>query len=160
SVPSRIGEFYYYSRTEEGKQYPFMCRRPGSMDGTEEVLLDLNALAEGHSFLGLGAYVVSDDGNWLADSLDTTGYRIFTLRVKDLRDGTVTGEPIERVGTVVWAADNRTIFYTTEHPVSKRSYRCWRHVVGAPAGDLVLEETDELYDLGVTRSLDRKVMFL
>jgi oligopeptidase B len=160
SVPSRIGAFYYYSRTEEGKQYPFMCRRPGSMDGAEEVLLDLNALAEGHSFLGLGAYVVSDDGNWLAYSLDTTGYRVFTLRVKDLRDGTVAGEAIERVGTVAWAADNRTIFYTTEHPVSKRSFRCWRHLVGATASELVLEEADELYDLGVTRSLDRKVLFL
>ena len=82
SVPSRIGEYFYYSRTEEGRQYPFMCRRQGSMTGAEEVLLDLNQLAEGHKFLGLGAYAVSDDANWLAYSLDTTGYRQYVLHVQ------------------------------------------------------------------------------
>ena len=79
SVPARIGEYYYYSRTEEGKQYPYRCRRKGSMSGAEEILLDLNALAEGHSYLGLGAFVVSDDANLLAYSIDTTGYRQYTL---------------------------------------------------------------------------------
>ena len=87
SVPSRIGEYFYYSRTEEGKQYPFMCRRQGSMTGAEEVVLDLNQLAEGHKFLGLGAYAVSDDANWLAYSLDTNGYRQYVLHVRDLRTG-------------------------------------------------------------------------
>ena len=114
SVPSRIGDYFYYSRTEEGKQYPYMCRRKGSMEGAEEILLDLNALAEGHKFLGLGAYVVSDDGNWLAYSTDTTGYRQYTLHVKDLRKGQALAENIERVGSVVWATDNKTLFYTTE----------------------------------------------
>ena len=87
SVPARIGDYYYYSRTEEGKQYPYRCRRKGSMTGAEEVLLDLNELAEGHTYLGLGAFEVSDDGNWLAYSTDTTGYRQYTLHVKDLRTG-------------------------------------------------------------------------
>ena len=99
SVPSRLGDYLYYSRTEEGKQYPIMCRRKGSMDAPEELLLDLNALAEGHSYLGVGAYVVSDDGHWLAYSLDTTGYRQFTLHVKDLRTGQTSSEQIDRVGT-------------------------------------------------------------
>jgi oligopeptidase B len=75
SVPSRIGDYYYYSRTEEGKQYPYQCRKKGSLEATEEVLLDLNKLAEGHSFLGLGGFRVSDDGHLLAYSTDTTGYR-------------------------------------------------------------------------------------
>ena len=101
SVPSRIGEHFYYSRTEEGRQYPYMCRRQGSMTGPEEVLLDLNKLAEGHKFLGLGAYAVSDDANWLAYSLDTTGYRQFALHVKDLRNGRESTERIERAGSVV-----------------------------------------------------------
>ena len=101
------------------------------MEAAEEILLDLNALAEGHPFLALGAYAVSDDGNWLAYSLDTTGYRQYTLRVKDLRTGELSTEQIERTGSVVWAADNRTIFYTTEDAVSKRSDRFWRHIVGA-----------------------------
>ena len=91
-----------------------MCRRKGSMDAPEELLLDLNALAEGHSYLGVGAYVVSDDGHWLAYSLDTTGYRQFTLHVKDLRTGQTSSEQIDRVGSVVWSSDNRTLFYTTE----------------------------------------------
>ncbi len=140
SVPSRIGEYFYYSRTEEGKQYPYRCRRKGSMEGAEEILLDLNALAEGHKYLGLGAFAVSDDGNWLAYSTDTTGYRQYSLHVKDLRKGEILAENIERVGSVVWATDNKTLFYTTEDAVSKRSDKFWRHAVGAAGSDLVYEE--------------------
>jgi oligopeptidase B len=160
SVPSRIGEYFYYSRTEEGKQYPYMCRRKGSMDGSEEILLDLNALAAGHKYLGLGAYAVSDDGNWLAYSTDTTGYRQHSLHVKDLRKGEILSENIERVGSVVWATDNKTVFYTTEDAVSKRSDKFWRHAVGAAGSDLIYEEKSELFDLGAGRSLDKKVIFL
>src|SRR5687767_7069199 len=159
-VPSRIGEYFYYSRTEEGKQYPYMCRRQGSMSGTEEILLDLNTLAEGHKFLGLGSYVVSDDANWLAYSVDTTGYRQYTLHVKDLRTGRASTERIERVSSVAWATDNKTLFYTTEDAVSKRSDKVFRHVIGVTASDLVFEERDELFDVYTSRSLDRKVIFV
>ena len=140
SVPARNGDYWYYSRTEEGKQYPYMCRRKGTMEGQEEILLDLNKLAEGHKFLGLGGYSVSDDANWLAFSMDTTGYRQFTLRVKDLRTGALSSESIERVGSIVWANDNKTLFFTTEDAVTKRSDKFWRHVVGTDKNDLVLEE--------------------
>jgi oligopeptidase B len=160
SVPARIGEYYYYSRTEEGKQYPYRCRRKGSMSGTEEILLDLNALAVGHSYLGLGAFTVSDDANLLAYSTDTTGYRQYTLHVKDLRTGDTLGEAIERAGSVLWATDNKTLFYTTEDAVSKRSDKFFRHVVGADASDLLYEEKDELFDVGAGRSLDKKMIFL
>jgi len=117
SVPSRIGDYYYYSRTEEGKQYPYQCRKKGSLEASEEVLLDLNKLAEGHSYLGLGGFRVSDDGNLLAYSTDTTGYRQYTLHVKDLRTGATLRESIERTGSINWANDNKTLFYTTEDPV-------------------------------------------
>jgi oligopeptidase B len=160
SVPSRIGDYFYYSRTEEGKQYSYMCRRKGSMQAPEELLLDLNALAQGHSYLGVGAYVVSDDGHWLAYSLDTTGYRQFSLHVKDLQTGRTLSEQIERVGAVVWASDNRTLFYTTEDAVSKRSNKVWRHVVGTEPSEQVFEEKDELFDVSAGRSLDRKVIFV
>jgi oligopeptidase B len=160
SVPTRIGGYVYYSRTEEGKQYSYMCRRKGGMSGAEEILLDLNALATGHKFLGLGAYVVSDDGNLLAYSTDTTGYRQYTLHVKDLRTGKTLSENIERVGSVVWSTDNRTLFYTTEDAVSKRSDKFWRHVVDAAGSDLLYEEKDELFDIGAGRSLDRAMIFL
>ncbi len=160
SVPSRIGEYFYYSRTEEGKQYPFMCRRKGSMEAAEEMLLDLNQLAEGKKYLGLGAFAVSDDHNWLAYSTDTTGYRQYTLFVKDLRTGKLSTEAIERAGSIVWATDNKTLFYTTEDAVSKRSDRFWRHAVGEKGSDLLYEEKDELFDIGAGRSLDKKVIFL
>ena len=160
SVPSRIGEYYYYSRTEEGKQYPYQCRKKGSLEAKEEVILDLNKLAEGHSFLGLGGFRVSDDGNLLAYSTDTTGYRQYTLYVKDLRTGQTLNEKIERTGSIVWANDNKTIFYTTEDPVSKRTDKFWRHVVGTDKNEMLFDETNELFDLGAGRSLDKKIIFL
>ena len=160
SVPTRRGEYWYYSRTEEGKQYPYMCRRKGSMETDEEILLDLNQLAEGHSYLGIGAYAVSDDANWLAFSVDTTGYRQHTLHVKDLRTGSLSSERFERVGTVVWATDNRTVFFTTEDPVTKRTDILWRHAIGGAERVRVLEEPDELFDLAVGRSLDKQVIFV
>jgi oligopeptidase B len=159
-VPSRIGEYFYYSRTEEGKQYPYMCRRRGAMTAREEVLLDLNELAAGHKFLGLGAYAVSDDANWLAYSLDTTGYRQYVLHVRDLRTGRESGERIERVGSVVWATDSKTILYTTEDAVSKRSNKVFRHTVGAASSEMVYEERDELFDVSATRSLDKRMIFV
>jgi len=160
SVPMRIGEYYYYSRTEEGKQYPYQCRKKGSLDAKEEIVLDLNKLAEGNSFLGLGGFRVSDDGNLLAYSTDTTGYRQYTLHVKDLRTGQTLSENIERTGSIVWANDNKTIFYTTEDAVSKRSDKFWRHVVGTDKNELLYEEKDELFDIGAGESLDKKMIFL
>ena len=160
SVPYRIGNYFYYSRTEEGKQYPYMCRKKASLDGAEELLLDLNKMAEGHTFMALGAYSVSDDGNMLAYSTDSTGYRQYALHVKDLRSGKDLGENIERTGSVEWAADNKTLFYTTEDAVSKRSDKFFRHVAGTDKSDLLFEEKDELFDLGAGRSEDKKVIFL
>ena len=159
-VPARQGKYFYYSRTEEGKQYPYQCRKMGSLDAPEEILLDLNTLAEGHGFLGLGDFSVSDDGNLLAYSIDTTGYRQYTLYIKDLRTGLTLNEHIDREDSVVWASDNKTIFYTTEDPLSKRSDHFYRHVVGATNSDLLYEEKDELFEIGVTRSLDKKMIFL
>jgi oligopeptidase B len=137
-----------------------MCRKKGSLEGAEELLLDLNKMAEGHSFMALGAYSVSDDGNMLAYSTDSTGYRQYALHVKDLRAGKDLGENIERTGSVEWAADNKTLFYTTEDAVSKRSDKFFRHVVGTDKSDLLFEEKDELFDLGAGRSEDKKVIFV
>jgi len=160
SVPYRRGDYFYYSRTEEGKQYPIYARKRGSLEAPEEVTLDLNALAAGHAFLGLGAYQISDDGNLLAYSLDTTGYRQYTLHVKDLRSGKDLAEAIPRVDDVEWASDNATLFYTTEDDISKRHDKFWRHALGASASALVYEEKDDLYDIGAVRSNDRAFVFL
>ncbi len=131
SVPYRRGAYFYYSRTERGKQYPIYCRKAGSLDAPEEVMLDLNVLAEGHPFFSLGSSAVSDDGHLLAYSTDITGFREYTLYVKDLRTGQLLPGTIERVASVAWAADNLTIFYVLEDE-AKRPYRLYRCRAGLP----------------------------
>jgi oligopeptidase B len=160
NVPYRLGGYYYYSRTEEGKQYPIYARKKGSLDAAEEITLDLNELAKGLKFLSLGSYRVSDDGNLLAYSTDTTGYRQYTLVIKDLRTGALLPEKIERVDSVMWATDNKTIFYVTEDAVTKRSDSFYRHVLGTAANDLVFHEPDELYDIGAFRTRDKAFIVL
>jgi oligopeptidase B len=160
NVPFREGDYFYYSRTEKGKQYPIHCRRRGSLTASEEVVLDLNELARGYKFLSLGALVVSDDGNLLAYTTDTTGYRQYTLHVKDLRTGQPFPENIERVGDVAWAADNKTLFYTTEDAVTKRRDKFYRHALGEDKSELLYEEKDELYDIESNRSRDKAFIFL
>src|SRR5579863_3508111 len=143
-VPYQEGDYFYYVRTEAGKQYPIRCRRKGSMDGPEEILLDINELAKGQVFMSVAAFAVSPDGELLAYSYDNTGFRQYTLAVKDLRTGKTLSDHAERVGSVVWASDSQTIFYTQEDAVSKRQYRLYRHTAGSAGADpLVYEEKDE-----------------
>ena len=159
SVPYREGEHVYYSRTEEGKQYAIHCRKRGDLEAAEEILLDLNVEAEGHEFIGLGAWAVSDDGNLLAYSLDPTGFRVYRLQVKDLRTGELLADSAEDVGSVVWAADNRTLFYTTKDQ-AKRPYRLWRHTLGGTKDNLVHEEKDELFRMWAGRTRSRSYLLL
>jgi len=160
NVPYRWGNYFYYTRTEEGKQYPIFCRKKGSVDAPEEIVIDQNELAKGQKFMSVGAFVPSDDGNMLAYSTDNTGYRQYTLQVKDLRTGELFPERIERVDAVVWANDNKTLFYVTEDAVTKRSDKFFRHVLGTDKTDLVYEEKDELFDIATGRSRDKAVIFL
>lgn len=160
NVPYRMGDYFYYSRTEQGKQYPIYARKRGNLDAREEITLDMNDLAKGLKFLGLGAYSVSDDGNYLAYSTDTTGYRQYTLYVKDLRTGQLLPEKIERTGSVMWATDNKTLFYSTEDAVTKRSDKFFRHVIGTDKSDLVYEDKDELFDVYGGRTRDKAMIFI
>src|SRR5262245_49003275 len=160
NVPYRWGNYFYYSRTEEGKQYPIYCRKKGSLDAPEEVILDQNELAKGQKFMSVGTFVPSDDGNLLAYSTDNTGCSQYTLQVKDLRTGQLSSERIERVNGVAWANDNKTFFYVTEDAVTKRSDKFFRHVLGADKSDLIYDEKDELFDIGVGRSLDKTMIFV
>ncbi len=161
SVPYREGGWYYFSRTEKGKQYPIYCRRKGSLEAPEEVILDVNALAAGEKFMSVARRDVSDDGNLLAYTTDNTGFRDYTLHVKDLVTGKLFPEAVPRVASVAWAADNRTLFYTTTDP-AKRPYRLYRHLLGSdPAGDaLVFEEKDEMFRVFVGRSRSLAVLFV
>jgi oligopeptidase B len=160
NVPYRRGGFFYYSRTEQGKQYPIYCRKKGHLEAAEEVTLDLNRLAEGKAFMSLGAYEVSDDGSLLAYATDDTGFRQYTLFVKDLLTGDLLEKVADNVGSVAWAADGRTIFYTVEEEPTKRQYRLFRHRVGAPGHDLVYEETDLAFNVGVYRTRSRQYVVL
>ncbi|MDE3245851.1 MAG: S9 family peptidase [Acidobacteriota bacterium] len=160
SVPVRRGEWFYYSRTVEGQQYPIQCRKHGSaagMDkGAEEVvLLDQNELAKGKKYLGLGAFEVSDDGKQLLFTTDDTGFRQYKLFIKDLETGAVSSPMAERVTSTEWASDNATIFFVTEDALTKRSDTLWRMDPGA-APVKVYEEKDELYRLSVGRTKDKK----
>jgi oligopeptidase B len=158
TVPYRRGAYLYYSRTETGKQYPILCRKAGSLEAPEEVMLDLNVLAEGHAYFALGVASVSDDGQRLAFSTDLTGFREYTLYVKNLRTGALEPDRIEKVTSVAWVADGETIFYVLEGP-AKRPHRLYRHRLGASADDLLYEETDALFNLGVERSRSLAYVF-
>jgi oligopeptidase B len=160
NVPYRYGNYFYYTRTVEGKQYPIFCRKKGSTEAPEEILIDVNELAKGQPFMSIGDFIPSDDGNLLAYSTDNTGYRQYLLQVKDLRTGQLLPERMERVTSVVWANDNKTLFYVTEDAVTKRSDKFFRHVLGSEKYDTVYDEKDELFDVGVSRSLDKAVIFL
>ena len=128
SVPYRDGDWWYYSRTEEGLQYGIYCRKRGGppgpdADAAEQILLDGNELAKDHAFFAIGDTDITDDGRWLAYTTDTKGFRQYTLRIKNLETGETLADEVERVGSVVWAADNRTLFYTVEDEQQKRQYQ-------------------------------------
>jgi oligopeptidase B len=159
TVPYRRGAYYYYSRTEQSRQYPIYCRRRGSVDAAEQVILDVNALAAGQPFMAIGAMAVSDEGAMLAYSTDNTGFREYTLVVKDLASGELLPLRVDKTGSVAWAADNRTLFYTVED-AAKRQYRVYRHTLGGDQHRLVYEEGDERFRAAVRRSRSRAYLFL
>lgn len=160
SVPTRRGEYYYYSRTDEGRQYAVQCRRKGCMDAPEETLLDANELAKGHSFFNVSEFSVSDDGKLLAYASDTTGFRQSTLHVKDLTSGEELSDTAQRVTSIEWAGDNKTLFFTTEDPTTKRSNKFWRHALGEPESELLYEEKDELFRIHAGRTRDKTFLLL
>ena len=165
TVPFRDGNWWYYSRTEEGRQYAIYCRKRGSPsgpEGDEEVILDGNALAEGHAFFAIGGTDISDDARWIAYTTDTTGFRQYTLHIKNLETGETLPGEVERVGSVVWAADNQTLFYTVEDEEQKRQFQLWRHTLGTPHSDdkLIYQDNDERFNIGAGRTRDGKFLIL
>jgi oligopeptidase B len=191
SAPYREGDWWYYIRTEEGKQYSIFCRKRGSLgapsskpgapsmtaasslswvgnhntpppDTPENIILDGNQLAEGLAFFAIGATDISDDGRWLAYTVDTTGFRQYTLRIKDLETGETLPGEVERVGSVTWAADNVTIFYSVEDEEQKRQFQLFRHRLGTPhtSDVLVYQDDDERFNIGAGRTRDGRFIVL
>jgi len=162
SVPSRLGDWWYYSRTEEGKAYAIHCRKHESLEAEEEVILDENELAEGHGYFSLGALKLSPDHRTAAYAVDTDGSEDYTLRFRDLATGDDSPEAITGTAySVVWANDNRTVFYTVRDEAT-RPYRCVRHTVGDdPAKDaVVMEELDERFWMGLTKTRSERFILV
>ena len=155
SVPYLDNGYYYYTRYEKGKEYAIRCRKKGSLDRKEEILLDENVLAEGHDYFAIGGMSVSPDNQWLAYGVDTVSRRRYTVHFKNVSTGDVLDQTIPNTtGGVAWANDNRTVFYTTKNEVTLLSEKIWRHKMGSNAtnDELVYHEKDESYYTGVYRS--------
>ncbi len=163
SVPYRENGYFYYTRYLAGKNYPLYCRKKGSMQGAEEVMLDGNRMAEGKAFFSIGDLEVSPDNALLAYSVDFVSRRQYRIHFKNLKSGKVYAESIPMTGgQVVWANDSRTVFYTVIDPETLRSCRIRRHVLGtAAAKDVeVYNEKDDTYSAHLGRSRSRKYIFI
>ncbi len=167
SVPYRDRGWWYWSRTEEGKQYAQYLRRADAPDSREEMLLDGNALAAGKSFMAIGDMDVSDCGRWLAYTVDYKGFRQYSLHIREIATGQELEFVRERVGSICWAADDRTLFYTVEDEVQKRQFQLWKHRLGndptreaTTHEELVLEEPDERFNIHVSKTRDGEYLLL
>ena len=148
SVPYLQNGYFYYTRYETGKEYPFYCRKKGSLDGPEEIMLDVNQMAEGHGYFNVGGRSVSSSQNVLAYAVDTVGRRIYTTHFKNLETGEIYPDAIENVtGNMAWANDNKTLFYSKKDKQTLRSFQIYKHVLGTDPKDdvLVYEEKDDTY---------------
>jgi oligopeptidase B len=164
-APTRYRGYYYYARREEGKQYSIRCRKKAGADGVyvesapEEILLDVNKLAEGKPFMSIGDFQISDDGKRLAYTVDATGFRQYELFVKELETEEVIEGVAQRVTSLEWASDNETLFYVTEDAITKRSNLVWRHNLNDEAEPVFFEE-DRLFNVAISRGKDRKHFFV
>ncbi|WP_282297302.1 S9 family peptidase [Stenotrophomonas sp. PS02289] len=161
SVPARDRGYWYYTRFETGKDYPIQARRKGSMEAPEEILLDVNQMAEGKNYFNVGDADVSQDNHLLAWAEDDVGRRQYVIRFKDLRTGEVLPDRIENVSpNVVWADDNRTLFYVENDPETLLTVRVKKHVLGTPASSdvLVYEEKDDSFYMGIGRTRDDRFL--
>jgi oligopeptidase B len=162
SVPYFENGYYYYTRYEEGKEYPIFCRKPGNLEAAEEIMLNVNELAKGLSYCQVGGMEVSEDNRLLAYSVDSVSRRIYTIHVKDLTTGENLPDRIaETSGNLCWASDNKTLFYSTKDE-SLRVDKIWRHVLGTEqkADVMVYDEVDETYGTFVYKSKSKKYIII
>ena len=163
SVPYFKNGYYYYTRTEEGKQYYKFCRKKGSLDANEEVLLDVDALAQGKPYYAAGGFSISPNNKFLAYGVDTVSRREYVIHIKNLETGEVLADRIPQTsGSSTWAADNKTLFYTAKNPVTLLSEKIKRHVVGTNADTdvTVYEEKDNTNYIGVGKSKNGRFIFI
>jgi len=163
SVPYRDNGYYYYTRFEEGKEYPVYCRKKGSLDSPEEIMLNGNVLAEGQPFLSLGGLEVSPDNTLLAYAVDTVSRMLYVHHFKNLANGeTLPDEIPNTLGMSAWANDNKTVFYVQKDVTTLRPYRVMRHVLGTPVSEdqQVFLDSDEAFTVSVYQSKSRKYVVI
>lgn len=163
SVPYRYDEYFYYDRQEDGKDYKIYCRKSGSLEAPEQVLLDVNVLAAGHGYYQVSGIEPSPDHKMLAYAVDTVGRRSYTLYFKDLTTGEDLPDVIADVTeNLVWAADNKTVFYADRDPETLRWNSVFRHELGSDPGndELIFEEPDDTYYTWVEKSKSREYLFI
>jgi oligopeptidase B len=163
TVPAKYKHYWYYTRFEQGQEYPVYARRKGSVDGAEQVMLDGNAMAQGHDFFQLAGLRVSPNEQLLAYGEDVAGRRQFTIRIKDLSTGQTFRDELKNTpASMAWADDNKTLFYVENDPITLLTVRVKKHVLGTdPVSDpVVYEERDHSYYMGVTRSGDDKYVVI
>ncbi|MEE3302891.1 MAG: S9 family peptidase, partial [Candidatus Neomarinimicrobiota bacterium] len=162
SVPYYKNGYYYYTRFEENKEYRIHCRKKGSLDAIEEVILDENELAKGYDYFAVGGRNISPDNNWLAYGVDTLSRRIYEVHFKNLNTGEVLNNTISNsTGSVAWANDNQTVFYTSKNQTTLLGEKIWRHKVGKNTPDkMMYHEKDDTYYNGVYRSKSGKFIII
>ena len=163
TVPYLSNGYYYYKRFEEGGEYPFFCRKQGSIDSDEEVLLDVNELAKEHEFFSVGGQSISPDNRYLLYGEDNIGRRLYTLKLIDLHTGQYCEDTIPNTsGSAAWANDNATVFYTAKDIDTLRSFKVMRHRIGTPVAEdeVVFEEKDDTFYAGVYRCHSDAYLFI
>ena len=163
SVPVFKNGYYYYSRTENGKQYYKYCRKKGSLAAKEELLLDVDKMAEGHPYYSVVGFTISEDNNLLAYAVDNVSRRQYTIHVKNLKTGITAKDMVNNTeGDPCWASDNKTFFYTAKNPITLLSEKIKRHTQGTDASidPIVYEEQDKSNYIGVAKSKNNKYIFI
>jgi len=163
TVPYRLGDYFYYTRFEADAEYPLYCRKRGSLEAEEEILLDAQGMSEGHDFFSLRGFDTSPDHRFAAFGVDTVGRRIYTLRFKDLSSGELLDDALPgTTGNGAWANDGRTFFYTRQDPETLRWDRVYRHRLGTDPGadELVYEEKDETFNVGVGKTRSKRYLVI
>jgi oligopeptidase B len=163
SVPYKDQGYYHYTRYEEGGEYPIYCRKKGSLDAEEEIVLNVNDMAKGHDYFSVAGYSTSPDNNVTAYGVDTVSRRLYTLHFKDMRTGKLFEEQIPNVsGRAAWANDNKTVFYTLKDTTTLRPYKIMKHVLGTdPSEDReIYEEKDETFDIYAFKTKSKKYIMI
>ena len=161
SVPYFYNGYFYIRRFEKGKDYPILSRKKGSLNAPEEIMFDCNEMAKGHSYFNLTGVSVSPDNQLATFSTDTVGRRIYTMQIKNLQTGEILPDKVSNVtGSAAWASDNKTVFYVTKDKVTLRSDKVFRHHLGSANDQMVFEETDETFSVGVSRSKSDQYIYL